>query len=89
MLATFFAEVHEWPIIKDKHIKMKPRIYVLFVFDLDGECKFIKRKHYSYYRNMFLAATFLQFLSFGACRSAIRHPAYCRHSPPVLLCGTF
>ena len=45
MLATFFAEVHEWkwPIIKDKHIKMKPRIYVLFVFDLDGECKFIKR----------------------------------------------
>ena len=29
---------------KDKHIKMKPRIYVLFVFDLDGECKFIKNK---------------------------------------------
>jgi len=44
MLATFLAEVHEWPIIKDKHIKMKPRIYVLFVFDLDGECKFIKNK---------------------------------------------
>ena len=27
-------------------------------FDLDGECKFIKTKHYSDYRNMFfLAAT--------------------------------
>jgi len=25
---------------KNKHIKMKPRIYLLFVFDLDGECKF-------------------------------------------------
>ena len=23
---------------------MKPRIYVLFVFDLDGKCKFIKNK---------------------------------------------
>ena len=29
---------------------MKPRIYVLFVFDLDSECKFIKNKteDYSY-----------------------------------------
>jgi len=29
---------------KDKHIKIKSRIYVLFVFDLDGECKFIKKR---------------------------------------------
>jgi len=28
------------------------------LFDLDGECKFIKTKHYSA-RNMFLAATVL------------------------------
>jgi len=37
---------HVWkcPVVKDKHIKIKPRIYVLFVFDLDGECKFIKNK---------------------------------------------
>jgi len=35
----------KWPVVKDKHIKMKPRnIYILFVFDLDGECKFIKNK---------------------------------------------
>ena len=38
--------VHVWkrPVVKDKHIKMKPRIYVLCVFDLDGEYKFIKNK---------------------------------------------
>ena len=30
------------PVVKDKHIKMKPRIYVLCV--LDGEYKFIKNK---------------------------------------------
>jgi len=35
---------YTWPAVKDKHIKMKPRIHVLFVFDLDGECKFIKKK---------------------------------------------
>ena len=34
----------KWPGAKDKHIKIKPRIYVLFVSDLDGECKFIKNK---------------------------------------------
>ena len=53
---------------KYKHIKRKPRIKkvenlctgtIHFVFDLDGECKFIKTKHYSAERNMFLAATFL------------------------------
>ena len=34
--------VWKWPVVKDKHTKMKPRIYVPFVFDLDGECKFNK-----------------------------------------------
>ena len=34
--------VWNWPVVKDKHIKTKPRIYVPFVFDLGGECKFIK-----------------------------------------------
>ena len=32
------------PVVKHKHIGMKPGIYILFVFDLDGECKFIKKK---------------------------------------------
>ena len=35
----FKVHVWKWPVVKDRHIKMKPRIYVLFVFDLDGECK--------------------------------------------------
>jgi len=29
---------------KNKNVEIKPIIYVLFVFDLDGECKFIKNK---------------------------------------------
>jgi len=37
--------------------KAKNLCTIYFVFDLDGECKFIKTKHYSYLRNMFLAAT--------------------------------
>jgi len=38
----------KWPVLKYEHIKLKPRICVLFfVFDLDGECKFVKTKHYS------------------------------------------
>jgi len=50
MLAIYsFCKVHvrwKWPVVKDKHIRMKPKIYVhvLFVFDLDGECEFIKNK---------------------------------------------
>jgi len=39
------VHVWKWPVENDKHIKMKPRIYVLFVFDLDGECKFIKKQN--------------------------------------------
>jgi len=38
------VHVWKWPVVKDKHIEMKPRIYVLFVFDLDREGKFIKNK---------------------------------------------
>jgi len=38
------VHVWKWPVVEDKHIKMKPRIYVLFVFDLAGESKFIKNK---------------------------------------------
>ena len=34
----------KWPVVKEKHSKMQPRIYVLFVFHLDGECKFIKNR---------------------------------------------
>jgi len=37
--------------------KAKNSCTIYFVFDLDGECKFIKTKHYSDSRNMFLAAT--------------------------------
>jgi len=37
----------KWPVVKDKHIKIKPRICALFVFDLDGEYKFIKNKIFS------------------------------------------
>jgi len=41
------VHVWKWPIVNDKHVKKKPIIYVLgplFLFDLDGECKFIKNK---------------------------------------------
>ena len=47
-IGYILCEVHtwKWPVLKHKHIKMKARIYVglLFVFDLDGQCKFIKNK---------------------------------------------
>ena len=37
-IGYIISKVHvwKWPVVKDKHIKMKPRIYVLFVFDLHG-----------------------------------------------------
>ena len=34
----------KWPVAKAKHVKMKPRIYGLFVLDLDDACKFLKYK---------------------------------------------
>ena len=37
--------------------KAKNLCTIYSVFDLDDECKFIKTKHYSDQRNMFLAAT--------------------------------
>ena len=45
-IGYILCEVHvwKWPVVKDKHIKIKPRTYVLFVFDFDGQCKFIKNK---------------------------------------------
>ena len=49
ILCELGLNVWKWPIVKYKHIKIKPRICytVYFVFDLDGECKFIKTKQYS------------------------------------------
>ena len=44
LIALIALHVWKRPVVKDKHIKMKPRIYVLCVFDLDGEYKFIKNK---------------------------------------------
>jgi len=41
------VHVWKWLVIKDKYIKIKPGIYVLFVFDLDGECNSLKTKRYS------------------------------------------
>jgi len=45
-VSYILGKVHvcKWPVVKDKHIKVKPRIYVQFVFVLDGECKFTKNK---------------------------------------------
>jgi len=47
-IGYILCQVHvwKWPVVKDKHTKIKPRIYigVLFVFDLDDEYKFIKNK---------------------------------------------
>ena len=46
---------------------MKPRIYVLFVLDLDGECKFIKNKQYSYYRNSYVLGCHLGWVNKRLC----------------------
>ena len=35
----------KWPVVKEQHIKIEPRIYVLFAFELDDKCKIIKTKH--------------------------------------------
>jgi len=31
----------KWPVIQEKHIKVEPRIYVPFVFELDNKWKII------------------------------------------------
>jgi len=37
--------VWKWPVVKYKRIKKSQEfVYIHFVFDLDGECKFIKTK---------------------------------------------
>jgi len=35
----------KWRVVKEKHIKIEPRIYVLSVFELEDKCKIIKTKH--------------------------------------------
>ena len=34
--------MQNWPVTKDKHIRMEPGIYVLIVYELVDECKIIK-----------------------------------------------
>jgi len=34
----------KWPVVKEKHIKTEPIIYVSFVFKLDDEYEIIKNK---------------------------------------------
>jgi len=42
------VQVWKWPVAKYKHQNKAKNLYTIyFVFDLDGECKFIKTKHYS------------------------------------------
>jgi len=43
----------EMAVVKDKHIKMKPIIYALFLFDLDGDCKFIKNRTFFMIREIY------------------------------------
>jgi len=48
----------QWSVVKEKHMKIEQRIYVLFVFELgDDKCKIIKTKHQRLKKIMFLAAT--------------------------------
>jgi len=51
--------VWKWPVVKYKYQNKAKNLYTIyFVFDLEGECKFIKTKHYSDETNLFfLAAT--------------------------------
>ena len=59
ILCKVGLRVWKWPVVKDKHIRMKPRIYVLFLFDLGGECKCIKSKAIQLLKKYVqLAATF-------------------------------
>jgi len=41
------THVSQWPVVKEKHIKIEPRIYVQFVFELDDKCKIIKKQNVS------------------------------------------
>jgi len=45
--------VWKWPVVKYKRIKKSQEfVYIHFVFDLDGECKFIKTKQNKNKRNV-------------------------------------
>jgi len=56
---------------------MKPRIYVslLIVFDLDGEFKFIKTKHYSYLLQKYVlgCVLFVNIISFYSSNQGSFH----------------
>jgi len=54
--------VWKWPVVKYKYQNKAKNLYTIyFVFDLEGECKFIKTKHYSDETNLFfLAATLVE-----------------------------
>ena len=56
---TFFAGYTgiQWPIIKDKHIKIEPRIYLIFVLELDENVKSLQQNVIMIKRNIFSAAT--------------------------------
>jgi len=43
------THVWKWPVVKYKTYQNKAKnlCTIYFVFDLDGECKVIKTKHYS------------------------------------------
>ena len=61
-IGEILCKVHvwKWPVVKDTHIKIEPRICVLFVFDLNDKHKLVKNKtlkHYSDLRSMFLVDT--------------------------------
>jgi len=35
----------KWSFIKEKHDRIEPIIYVIFVFELDSECRIIKNQN--------------------------------------------
>jgi len=45
-IISFVAEyIHaKWPVVTEKHIKIEPKVYVLFVFELGNEFKIVKNK---------------------------------------------
>jgi len=45
----------QWPTVKEEHIKIGRRINALFVYELDDECKIIKKRDVGDYRSIFVA----------------------------------
>ena len=76
----------KWPVVKYNHIKIKPKICVLFVFDLDDKRKLVKNKtlkHYSDLRSMFLVDTLVGRIGGDSVSVLI----YCPQSTGVWWCG--